>query len=213
MCDVNTIEMDNEKGINQSVHIGGDVNAPVALVNQVSPPPKKRKKAMKHKIAIAGLIIALTVPFAVVLFQQYIQNRSQETEIVNGRNEELTIPKIDDGAIFQEQREEAVTRIAPTITEQRPAQMPNPPTPPSVIEVERKRIEAIGRSRGQMNSIWAWDRAKEQAVERLQLKLGSNTVSGMRYRIDNNRSYSNPRNPPDDGIYDATVVIYKYVEL
>ncbi|NOU19948.1 MAG: hypothetical protein HOO91_20505 [Bacteroidales bacterium] len=77
-------------------------------------------------------------------------------------------------------------------------------------QILSEKICEIGEAYGKIDSTWAWKNAKEDAERKLfqHPKLKKYDVSDMVYEIDSNQSFSKHRAPPNDGIYDARVVVF-----
>lgn len=70
------------------------------------------------------------------------------------------------------------------------------------------RIEGTGVSNTQMDSITAWNKAKEIAIKDLFMQ----SKDTLFYRVDYEQSFSRHRMPPNDGIYDSKVVVFGYIK-
>lgn len=70
------------------------------------------------------------------------------------------------------------------------------------------KIEGMGESHSQIDSITAWNKAKEEAIRDLYLQ----SKDSIPYKIDYIQSFSKHRKSPNDGIYDAKVVVFGYVK-
>ena len=161
---------------------------------------KKKKKnwTKKKKItAIFGSGGIILVIFAYLSFFQQITGCTIR-DLFNKQNIEQKVEgklqEIDDKI---EQDPEEIRNIEKTIN-------------PIKEEISKKEKihTARGTSLGLMDSTWAWNSAEEQAIEKLLSKLGKCKKSNINHEVDYTQSFSKRRKPPDDGIFDAEVVVF-----